>query len=518
MPPLEGGIFNSWFVLRPLNALGFNSARKCVDRTDTMAEQLILDSRRSLRPVRDPLMKSSSYRLARWVNLRLWPIGCSLAFLVMGMAYMLEWNHLVNHVSTWAIGGDLWGIFRAAHYVGWGSPGGIYTPGNGVVAFPGMAVLLAPVAMWSGSLHLTESYGPWVLNRPTAALILLPVELVLASTVIFASDALAGLLGVSKTHRRWLCVAVAVVAWPTAAVWGHAEDSLAVTFAICALMAMYNQKWTSMGWLMGFGIVMQPLVALLLPLIIAASPAGQRLLVTVRSVALSAVLVGIAFLGDFADTYRSLVKQPTPPSINHATPWVSLAPKLTSGSVKTVHGVSLVPGLGHPAMTATTARVAQVVEVAGGPGRMIDVLLVLLLGVYVWRRPQPTVRLLWLAALVLASRCFFEPVMTPYYLAPPLFLGLLMASRQDARRFGASMVLAVEITVFAYFRLAPWAWWLPVVAGLAGIVALGFPSDLAGEIDPLAADQAVEWVASPPNVDSDSRPIVRRRTPVPALS
>ena len=63
-----------------------------------------------------------------------------------------------------------------------------------------------------------------------------------------------------------------MVAWPVVAVWGHAEDVLAMTFAIYAMIAMLDGKWKKMGWLFGLGIVMQPLVALLLPLFIGATP------------------------------------------------------------------------------------------------------------------------------------------------------------------------------------------------------------------------------------------------------
>ena len=52
--------------------------------------------------------------------------------------------------------------------------------------------------------------------------------------------------------------------------------------------------------------------------------------------------------------------------------------------------------------------------------------------------------------------------MTPYYLAPPLILCLVMASRQGAKRFWSAVVIGLEITVFAYHHLNPWVWWLPV--------------------------------------------------------
>ena len=52
---------------------------------------------------------------------------------------------------------------------------------------------------------------------------------------------------------------------------------------------------------------------------------------------------------------------------------------------------------------------------------------------------------------------------------------MAIASRQGSKRFWAASVIALETTVFAYHLLSPWAWWLPVVAGMAAVLALGYP-------------------------------------------
>ena len=430
-----------------------------------------------------PMAHTIQSSLVAHIHRRKWPYLMSFVLIASGVGYLLGWNPVIHHDSSWATGGDLWGIYRAAHYVGWGDLAGVYAPGNGVVAFPGMAVLLAPVAMVTEHFNLTESYGPFMLAHPSVALVLMPVELLVASTVIFAADALAETLEVAKRRRNWLCIVVATIAWPTTAIWGHAEDALAMTFALYGMVALVKGRWSRAGWLFGLGIVMQPLVALAIPLFLGSTPRGQRVGLAIRSAALSGILVAVAFAGNAADTYRSIVKQPTPPSVNHATPWAALAPRLTSNALRTVHGVTIGPKFGHFATTAYTTTVRQVVEVSGGAGRVIDVALAVTLGLIAWRRPQPPIRILWLAAVVLASRCFFEPVMTPYYLAPPLFLCLVLGARQGPRRFWAAAVIALEVTVFAYHHLNPWVWWLTVVAGLVGILALAYPSDLTTTTD-----------------------------------
>ena len=81
------------------------------------------------------------------------------------MAFMLWWPILVHHRHGWDTGGDLWGIFRAAHYIGWGFLGGVYDPVDWGQLPPGAGVLLAPVAMLSGHLGLTESFPPFFVAR-----------------------------------------------------------------------------------------------------------------------------------------------------------------------------------------------------------------------------------------------------------------------------------------------------------------------------------------------------------------
>lgn len=429
-----------------------------------------------------------------------WPVIVTAVMVVVGLAYTLEWGPLVDHSPVWTIGGDLWGIFRGAHYVGWGYLGGVYTGGNGVLAFPGMEVLLAPVAMLSSSLHLTESYPPFVVPHPSAALILQPVELLLAGTAVFACDALAERLGVAWRRRLALSWAVGAVAWPVAALWGHAEDIVATTFAIYAMIALVDGRWSRCGWLLGFGVAFQPLVAMLIPVFLGASPRGQRLAVAARSLALSAILVAIAVAGNPSETLNALLKQPTPPSVNHATPWAALSPQAGRGTLG--GGLTVGEQGGHFSMMHVVGRPHTVLLVSGGAGRIVDVVVAVLIGLYVWRRPQGSERLIWICGVVLATRCFFEPVMTPYYLAPPLIIGLVMASRVGPKRFWAAVVLCFEVTLYAYFRLGPWQWWLPVAGGLIGMIALGFPDRVAGtaehrseQDEPFIAQRAAETEA-----------------------
>lgn len=414
--------------------------------------------------------------LTRAAAHRKWPIVLGVVSVALCMCYLFFWGPVVQHRPVWQTGGDLWGVLRAAHYVGWGYTGGIYAPGNGFLAFPGFPVLLAPVAMLIGHLHLTESVAPMFLAHPTAAILLDPVEAVLAATVMFATDALAERLGTSQGRRIALCVMVGAVAWPVAAVWGHAEDALALTLALYALLAAIDGRWSRCGWLLGVGIAVQPLVGLMVPVLLGATPRGRRVLAAVRAGLPAAALVAVALAGNWKDTISALVKQPTPPSINHATPWVAWAPKLPVTAPAVSQQVHVYrASSGREVVHAITTVVHGVPTVAGGPGRIIELALAVALGLWTWRRPGGADRLVWLVAVALAVRCYFDAVMTPYYLAPPLIVGLLLAARTSRMRFATAAVAAVLATIYAYHHTTPWAWWVPVAALLTVVLVCGYP-------------------------------------------
>ncbi len=414
-------------------------------------------------------------QLAALIRARRWPLITTAILLIAGMVAMFTWYPLTKGSDAWWIPGDVWEVFRSSHYVGWGYLGGVYASGGGVLTLPGFPIVLAPVAMLSGHLGLTESHAPIFLARPTAALLIQPSELLLSATVLFAADALAEDLDVSRGRRRSLCLVLATIALPVATVWGHAEDLVAMTFALCALRAAHHVKWSRCAWLLGIGISMQPLVAMMLPLVIGASPAGRRAMVAVRAALLPAVLASVAFLGDPGDTFTALIRQPAFPLVNHPTPWVALAPRIPDPISSVVHPVTFASLHGRIVVKSATSHIPHIIAVSGGAGRGIYAVGAVLIGLAAWRKPQPMERLIWLAAVVLAARCAFEAVMCPYYLAPPLILGLAMAARRGNLPFRSAVVLALGLSAYAYLRLEPWVWWLPIVGGLSAVLFLAYP-------------------------------------------
>ena len=369
-----------------------------------------------------------------------------VTFVVVSMAYSLWWNPVVHHSPVWVIPGDIWSTFRAAHWVGWGDIGAIYGKDTQLVTFPGIAVLLAPVAMVSGALGLGESLVPIILSRPTSWLLLGPAILLVGSTCLVAVDAMAEELGVSGRRRIVLSLMEAVVIFQVVTMWGHPEDLVALAFSLYALLAMFRGRWSLSGWLWGAAIVFQPLVVLMFPLAFVRTPGPHRLRLCLLAALPSAALLSGPLVTQWHRTSAVLFHQENARFLDHATPWVALSPVLSR------------------------------TEVGAGPGRMIAVLAAVLIGYLASRRPPSTVGLLWLCALALSLRCFFESVMVVFYLGPPLALIVLTAaSCADRRRLAGAWLIAMVATVYAFHGSSEWGYWAPMVAFLAIGLACAWP-------------------------------------------
>ena len=377
---------------------------------------------------------------------RVWPGAATFMLVLIAMAYSFWWGPLVRHASEWVVPGDVWSTFRAAHWIGWGDLGGVYGSDTALVTFPGIAVLLAPLAMISGSLGLSESISPIFLAHPTAWYVLGPVVLLLGSTCLFALDAVAEQLGVSGRRRAVLCWFEVIVVFQVVALWGHPEDLLAFALALYALMAGSQKRFSLSAWLWGAAIVVQPLVILVFPLALARTQRGRRIRLVALAAVPSIVLVGTPLVSQWRVTSRAILRQPNYEYLDHATPWVALSPHLSR------------------------------VSVGAGPGRMAAVLVAVLFGVAAARRPPAPAGFIWLCAFALAIRCLFEAVMVPFYLGPPLALIILAASlRAERWRMVAAWIVAMVATVFAFHRFSEWLYWTPIAALLVIALATAWP-------------------------------------------
>jgi hypothetical protein len=433
------------------------------------------------------------------IKRRVFPLIGSAAFILIGV-FTTTWGptHLLSR-TEWALPYDLWGTLVATTRLAHGNIGGIYAPGTGLISLPGAAVILLPCAALISAAGLSlQIPGPHNLH-PAVWLLAGPYQMALSCVTLFAADALAERLGVSRWKRALLQVASLGILWSVSPRWGHPEDAVAVGLLLYAILAQSNGRLALAGWLTGCAVCVQPLVLLALPVQLALLPWRRMIPFLVRSAFPSAALLAAAAIADWHDTYTAVTSQPDSPVINHPTIWTSLAPQMANQNVAagpfrlativlaclcalairrrwqarltTGSGASLAPaGSGASlAPAGSGASLPPAGEVSRSPFDGVS-------------SPPgwPTALLaevLWWVAFTLALRSFFEPVMVSYYPWPPMAVALIPAATLSWPRLWAAGVLAGGLTAAAQGPSHDvWIWWAPIVAGLIVLLALSRPA------------------------------------------
>lgn len=410
-----------------------------------------------------------------WPRRHAGPLFGVLAIIVTGMAFSLFWNPIFYHSSNWVTPGDLWSTFRASQYVSWGGEGQIYNNPAAFQTFPGIAIILAPVAKLSGIFHLSSSF-PLALPQPTSWWLLGPVEMALGSTLLFPLDKIARRLSVAPGRRIILLTLEAALIWPSVAIWGHPEDALSLTLAIYGLLATADKSWLRLGVIFGLAIVVQPLVLLLVPLVVAFVPIKRWPILAIEMLSPSVLLFLPPLIQEWGPTTRILLKQPNFVGPNHPTPWVSLAPVLDPAHVEMTRVLKHVKlADGHYRAIEVMIKVHTQPVVAAGPGRILVVIIACLIGVFVKVRKPSWPQVIWLAALALSLRCVFEPVMVPYYLLPGLALALVVASLGRMFKYSLVCVAAAVGTWLSYFHFSVWDYYISLTLPLLVALAWSWP-------------------------------------------
>lgn len=383
-----------------------------------------------------------------WINRHSVPLGVSAFGIVLGMSYSLFWRPVVRHTAVWITPPDFWATYRAVHYVGWGDLGGIYGAHANVVTFPGVLVLLAPIAMLTGALGLSEAY-PFAVPHPSAWLVCGPIEMLLGSIALLGADAIGTRLGLSPTRRAVVTVFVAIGLWNTDVLWGHPEDAIAIGLGCFALVAVIDGRRVTAGWLFGAAVAFQPLVLLVVPLAIASIGARASLPMVWRTILPSATLLIAPLLTAYSATVHALVEQPNYPNLDHRTPWTSLAPTL-GGS-------------------------GRFLLVAAGPIRLLSVVGACVFALVLRRKLAEPCVLIWACSSVLLLRCATESVMVAYYLWPATVLASVLLIRGKLMRAFIGLVLGLFLVVFSDLRLEDWLWWLGTIGALLVVVVVAAP-------------------------------------------
>jgi hypothetical protein len=382
-----------------------------------------------------------------WLARRLFPVLATAALIVISMVSSTCWPLLVGK-SAWALPHDLWGTLVAAQRLVHGDWSGLYAKPTGLVGLPGAAVILTPVAVVIDaaglSLQIPGPHNPY----PGVWLLAGPYEIALSGVALFAADAIADHLGVARWRRALLAAASAVALWSVAARWGHPEDAVAVGLFLFGILALSRSQTGRSGWLIGAAVAVQPLVLLALPFAAVVIEPRRLPGFLGRAVAPAALLLGAAAAANWNATVSAVTRQPNFPAINHPTPWTALAPHLGGGVVAA-----------GPARVLAIGVACGCALIAGRRWRAA-------LGQDGWSS-QILQELLWWAAVALALRCVFEPVMVAYYLWPALAVALIAASPSWPRLIATSVTVTTLTFASQLSWRSPWTWWAPMIAGLA---------------------------------------------------
>jgi hypothetical protein len=384
----------------------------------------------------------------RWPVRRLFPVLATVCLVAIGMAVTTWWGPAIVGRTTWTLPDDLWGTLVAGQRLARLDFAGLYTQPTGLVSLPGAAVILVPVAAIINAAGLSlQVPGPHNVN-PTVWLLAGPYQIALSCVTLFAADAIAERLGVTLLKRAALAAAGAVTLWNVSVLWGHPEDAVAVGLLLYAVLALSERRAGRSAWLTGAAVAVQPLVLLALPVMLMLVEPRRLAGYLARAAAPSAVLLAAAAAANWSATMHAVTSQPNWPTVDHPTPWNSLAPHLSGGAV-----------------AAGPARVLAIVAACGcalAAGRR-------------WRGARPGAplspdtlqRVVWWVAVTLALRSVFEPVMVAYYIWPVLAVALIPAARRWPHLLPTAAVTSTLTFVSQATWRGEWAWWTPMVAGLA---------------------------------------------------
>lgn len=412
-----------------------------------------------------------------WIGRHGWPLTAAFAILVTGMAFSLWWNPLTHHGSGWDTPSDIWNTYRTAQYVGWGFEGEIYKSQSYFDSFPGIAVLLAPIAKVAGMLHLSSNFL-FRLPRPSTWLILGPANAILGSVLLFPVDRLAQRLFNPCRRRVVLVWLEAGLIFFTAVLWGHPEYTVALAFAIYGLLATFDGKWVRVGTFMGLALLFQPLTALMLPVVILYLPA-RRWFATASIVALPSIVLLIPpLVKEWHATTFTLLREPNYPTVDHPTPWLSLAPVIQ----RSHRAFAEIPKLvtkpnGTHSLEYVKAAFRVDAVVSAGPGRLVALVLACVIGIYVAKAKPNIPMIVWWVAVCLSLRCVFECVMNPYYLLPAGAVIFVLAATLSKFRFVAISLAVAACTVLSYQFMSPWVYYTSVVGLLVVALASACPRE-----------------------------------------
>lgn len=354
----------------------------------------------------------------------------------------------------WLVPGDAWTTIGAAQWASAGAVGSVYSQSPWYDVLPGFITLIAPLVSVGDHLGLVMGF-PHPLAYPSMWKLLGPAFFVCGGTCTLAVDYLAESLGVTVRRRRALAVTVgALIVVPTAGYpAGHPEDLVALALVCLSLALAGRGRLYGAAIVLSLAVMTQTWAGLLVPALVAYSPAGRGIGTAARATLLPGLVAALLLCLDFQHAGTNLLGQALAAGKGQRLPWWYLARHAS------VHvGNRVIPA------------------VAGSTTRWLAVVVACAAAVVVRRRPSPAA-LVAAAGVALWARGVFEAEYWPYYLAPATALMLVLCvstTEGRGRRWLAGWAGAILLYInapfsyFVYHRLQ-----LPPALALAVLVSSG---------------------------------------------
>ncbi len=384
-------------------------------------------------------------RLSVWVERRSAAVVATTATFLLVMAYSFLAAPIVHvRKGTLVLPGDLWSLSSVSGSILHGHFSQVYVHDGALTSPPALEFVLAPALGLGRLLGLSPHLH--VHGQPLSLwLVVAPAAILLASTALFAIDAVARSWRLSEGRRVALGLVSAVGVANVVGYWGHPEDCVAVACVVWAALRMdrFGEGGAPRAaLLLGVGIAFQPLALLGVAPVLARLSWRAAAHLWWRLLLPSLVVLAPPLLAEPHNTFFVLTRQPFQPHFVSLTPLTSLASHLG-------------PGLD-----------------GGGTTRLLAIVISAGLAVAVCHRRHSLPTVLSMISVAFFLRIVLETEMNWYYLWPVPAVCLLLALRRNTVRFViCTLALAVSM-VLGDRRVHDIVLWWPALMATATVTLL----------------------------------------------
>ncbi len=371
-------------------------------------------------------------------------LAVSLVAIVGAMAFSMVDSSFLHGNGQWYESGfnDFWRNWTDGAFVTYsGGLGHLYILDKTLETAPAWQVLIAPVARLGSHLSYPD---PSTVLYPRAFWLAGPLFLGAMALPLCAGDHWLDVMGVTGLGRRLVVLGTLAVVLPPIALFGHAEDLLALGAMLYGLAAALAGRPRAAGWWLGFGLAFQFFAFLAVPLACIFLGRRRWWAAIVPMVAVSLGFLAVPLATEPGATVGQLLHQKVFDDLGYISPTWNLDPGVAS-FIRVLIAAAAIP--------------AALILVRRLP-----------------RADEPRANLIvWVLAALFTLRVA-EPELVPYFLAPALALFAISAARRPWWRLLATVGLSVWLNWWLHVAVnARWSLWLLLIGQLVVLGWLAWP-------------------------------------------